>query len=80
MRIHFFTAPFGWSGRQREGWGLPSGVIAASHAPLLLLSVKFYSVGKFSKNNKRGKPPLSGTVIISVRKNKTKKGPSSWTL
>ena len=31
MRIHFFTAPFGWSGRQREGWGLPSGVIAASH-------------------------------------------------
>ena len=23
-----------------------------------LLSVKFYSVGEFSRNNKRGKPPL----------------------
>ena len=24
----------------------------------IMLSVKFYSVGEFSRNNKRGKPPL----------------------
>ena len=26
--------------------------------PIYVLSVKFYSVGEFSRNNKRGKPPL----------------------
>ena len=28
------------------------------------LSVKFYSVGEFSRNNKRGKPPLEDLLLL----------------
>ena len=68
--------------------GVDGGGVCGEDAPLAFafvvvppLSVKFYSVGEiFPKTIKEESPPLSGNVIISVRKNKTKKGPSSWTL